>query len=190
MTTEKATAVTNEIFALFEQYGEMNYIGENVSQWEHACQAAQLAGTEGFDADVILAALLHDIGHLCEYIMPADKMNEFGIVDHEKLGADYLREKGFSEKIARLVESHVAAKRYLTFKYPEYYNRLSDASKYTLQQQGGPMNETEAELFEQDSLHHLFIKLREWDDKAKIENQPLPSLDFYKQLAIQHLQNH
>jgi putative nucleotidyltransferase with HDIG domain len=167
----------------------MDYIGEKVSQLEHACQAAQLAGAEGYDADVILAALFHDIGHLCEFIMPVHKMNEFGIIDHEKLGAGYLREKGFSEKIARLVESHVAAKRYLTYKNPDYFNRLSDASKYTLQQQGGPMNETEAELFEQDSLHHLFIKLREWDDKAKLEQQPIPALDFYKRLATQHLQN-
>jgi 2-amino-1-hydroxyethylphosphonate dioxygenase (glycine-forming) len=188
MTTEKATAVANEVFALFEQFGEMDYIGEKVSQLEHASQAAQLAGAEGYEAEVILAALLHDIGHLCEFIMPADKMNEFGMVDHEKIGADYLREKGFPEKIARLVESHVAAKRYLTFKNPEYYSRLSEASKYTLQEQGGPMNETEAELFEQDSLHQLFIKLREWDDKAKMEHQPLPPLDYYKQLLIQHLQ--
>jgi phosphonate degradation associated HDIG domain protein len=189
MTIEKATLITNEVFALFEQFGEMDYIGEKVSQLEHACQAAQLAEAEGYDTEVILAALLHDIGHLYEFIMPAEKMNAFGIVDHEKLGSIYLREKGFSEKITRLVESHVAAKRYLTFKYPEYYSRLSEASKYTLEQQGGQMNETEAELFEQDYLHKLFIKLREWDDCAKVENLPLPSIDKFKQLAIQHLQN-
>lgn len=136
---------------------------------------------------MILAALFHDIGHLCEFILPTAKMDGYGIVDHEKLGANYLRKKGFSEKIARLVESHVAAKRYLTFKYPEYYNRLSDASKFTLEQQGGQMNETEAELFEQDHLHKLFIKLREWDDRAKAEHSLLPEMDHYKHIAVQHL---
>jgi 2-amino-1-hydroxyethylphosphonate dioxygenase (glycine-forming) len=189
MTTEKATAIANEIFSLFEQFGEMDYIGEKVSQSEHALQAAQLAETEGYDSEIILAALLHDIGHLYAFIAPAEKMNEFGITDHETIGANYLRERGFSEKIARLVESHVAAKRYLTFKFPEYYNRLSDASKYTLEQQGGQMNETEAELFEQDHLHKFYIKLREWDDRAKVEHLPLPGIDHYKQLTIRHLVN-
>jgi predicted HD phosphohydrolase len=81
----------------------------------------------------------------------------------------------------------VPAKRYLTFKYPEYYNKLSDASKITLDKQGGRMNDTEARQFESDNLYLLFIKIREWDDKAKIESIPLPSLEIYKQMAYQHL---
>jgi predicted HD phosphohydrolase len=81
----------------------------------------------------------------------------------------------------------VPAKRYLTFRYPEYYNKLSEASKITLDKQGGRMNETEAKQFESDNLYLLFIKIREWDDKAKIERIPLPSLEIYKQMAFQHL---
>ena len=187
MTAEKATIIINEVFSLFDQFGELDYIGEKVSQKEHAYQAAQLAEANGHDNEVILAALFHDIGHLCEFVMPVQKMDDRGIIDHETLGANFLREKGFSEKIARLVESHVVAKRYLTFKYPEYYSKLSEASKFTLQQQGGMMNETEAELFEQDHLHKLFIKLREWDDQAKIEHQLLPDPRHYKRLAFEHL---
>jgi predicted HD phosphohydrolase len=114
-------------------------------------------------------------------------MDGYGTVDHESLGGQYLRDKGFSEKIARLVESHVEAKRYLTFKYPDYYNKLSEASKITLDKQGGIMDEIEAQQFERDHLQPLFIKIREWDDKAKIEQIPLPSLDIYKQMALHHL---
>ena len=187
MNADQARDVVNEIFSLYENYGAAAYIGEPVSQIEHMCQAAQLAETEGYDDEVILAAFFHDIGHLCEHVFETSQMDGYGVMDHESLGSQYLREKGFSEKIARLVESHVPAKRYLTFKYPEYYNKLSDASKITLDKQGGRMNDTEARQFESDNLYLLFIKIREWDDKAKIESIPLPSLEIYKQMAYQHL---
>lgn len=187
MTREEAQIAVDEVFSLYEQYGAADYIGEPVSQIEHMCQAAQLAEAEGYDEDVILAAFFHDIGHLCEHVYSAESMDGYGIVDHEGLGCKYLREKGFSEKIASLVESHVAAKRYLTFKHPDYYSRLSDASKITLGKQGGVMTETEALHFEEDHLHPLFIKIREWDDKAKITHVPLPPLEIYKQMAMQHL---
>jgi len=187
MTREEAQITVEEIFSLYKEYGAADYIGEPVSQVEHMCQAAQLAEAEGYDEEVVLAAFFHDIGHLCEHIFSSQSMNGYGTVDHEGLGGKFLREKGFSEKIAKLVESHVAAKRYLTYKHPDYYNKLSEASKITLAQQGGMMDETEAKQFEEDHLHLLFIKIREWDDKAKIEHIPLPSLEIYKQMALHHL---
>jgi len=187
MDTQEAQAIVDEIFSLYENYGAADYIGEPVSQIEHMCQAAQLAEAEGYDEEVILAAFFHDIGHLCEHICQVEYMDGYGIMDHESLGSQYLREKGFSEKIIRLVESHVPAKRYLTYKFPDYYNKLSEASKITLEKQGGMMSEAEAKQFESDHLHPLFIKIREWDDKAKAEQIPLPPLDIYKQMALHHL---
>ena len=187
MNQQKAQQIVDEIFALYEQFGSDDYIGEPVSQLEHMCQAAQLAAAENQDDEVILAAFFHDIGHLCEHIMTVGQMDGYGVVDHEILAANYLRQKGFSGKIVRLVESHVKAKRYLTYKYPNYYNNLSEASKITLEMQGGKMNNTEAELFEQDHLHLLFIKLRQWDDMAKLQHQLLPSLEKFKEMAFYHL---
>jgi len=187
MNADHARIVVDEIFSLYENYGAADYIGEPVSQIEHMCQAAQLAEAEGYDDEVILASFFHDIGHLCEHIYETKQMDCYGVMDHESLGGEYLREKGFSEKIARLVESHVPAKRYLTFKYPEYYNKLSEASKATLDKQGGRMDDAEAKQFEADNLYLLFIKIREWDDKAKIEKVRLPSIEIYKQMAFQHL---
>lgn len=187
MNPEKARQTVDEIFLLYERYGKEDYIGEAVSQIEHMCQAAQLAEAEGYDDEVILGAFFHDIGHLFGHIMETNQMDGFGITDHDLLAGHYLREKGFSEKIAKLAESHVQAKRYLTYKIPGYYNQLSAASKATLEKQGGVMNETEAGLFEQDQLHFLFIKIREWDDKAKRVNIPLPPLDQYRKKALYHL---
>src|ERR1700761_5407385 len=188
MTTEKAQQITDEIMELYKGYGGNEYAGEKVSQLEHMVQAAQLAEEQGYDEEVILAAFLHDIGHISEAAKGENEMDGFGIKDHEELGAEFLREKGFSKKIARLVESHVEAKRYLTIKDPAYYAQLSEASKRTLEFQGGPMTEEEAEAFEQYPLFDLIIQMRKWDEQAKIEQKPLPDLDHYRQMILHHLQ--
>lgn len=178
----------DSVIDLYRQFGDQDYIGEPVSQLEHMCQCAGLAEMEGYDEEVILAAFFHDIGHLCEHIMPVGQMDGFGVVDHEKLGADFLRSKGFSEEIASLVQNHVQAKRYLTYHFPSYYEQLSEASRKTLEFQGGPMTLEEAMLFESDKQFELHIKLRRWDEKAKLEKQPLPSLQKYKEMTIRHLE--
>jgi 2-amino-1-hydroxyethylphosphonate dioxygenase (glycine-forming) len=188
MTTEQETA--NEIIQFFEQFGDRDYIGEPVSQIEHMCQCAALAEAASAEEEVVLAAWLHDIGHLCAYAFPeweAKYMDEVGVVDHEMLGANYLRNKGFAEKVCRLVENHVAAKRYLTYFFPNYYDQLSDASKKTLAIQGGVMNKEEAKTFETDVLFNDYLLLRRWDDQAKKRNQTIPSLIHYQQMIIDHL---
>jgi phosphonate degradation associated HDIG domain protein len=187
-TNKNAEAVADEVIGLYLQFGDEDYIGEPVSQVEHMCQCAQLAERGKYDQEVILAAFFHDIGHLCEHIMPVQHMDGYGVVDHEKLGADFLRAKGFSEKIASLVENHVQAKRYLTYHSPEYYEQLSPASKKTLEFQGGRMTSEEADAFEADPLFELHIQLRRWDELAKLEDQPMPALDEYRQLMIAHLE--
>ena len=189
MEKTKATEVAKEIIGLYKLYGNEDYIGEPVSQIEHMCQCAQLAQKENYDDDVILAAFFHDIGHLCEHVMDVSKMDNYGVADHEKIGAAYLSEKGFSEKVTKLVASHVAAKRYLTFKNPVYYNMLSEASKHTLSFQGGRMNKEEADEFEKDEWFTLYLALRSWDEMAKEEHTPLPDLEFYTLKIISHLTN-
>ncbi|WP_448119542.1 phosphonate degradation HD-domain oxygenase [Pseudomonas serbica] len=170
--------VIAEVFALYERFGDSDYIGEPVSQIEHMSQAAQLAMAEGFDDEVVLAAFFHDIGHICTDI--AENMGGFGIVSHERLGADYLRRAGFSERMARLVEYHVQAKRYLTLREPGYYERLSEASRRTLEYQGGVMSEAEADAFEQDPLCAVSLRMRQWDELAKEMHVPVIDLAVLK----------
>jgi 2-amino-1-hydroxyethylphosphonate dioxygenase (glycine-forming) len=187
MIRTKAYQFTDEIMMLFEEQGGHEYAGEKISQLEHMCQTAQLAIDEGQDDEVILAAFLHDIGHLLPQQDENESMNGFGMMDHEKMGAYYLSRLGFSEKVCRLIASHVAAKRYLTYKYPEYYSQLSEASKQTLEFQGGKMNEIEARAFEQDHYFQLYIQLRKWDEAAKIVGQPTPDLELYRKKITRHL---
>jgi phosphonate degradation associated HDIG domain protein len=181
-------AVVKEVFSLYERFGDEDYIGEPVSQLEHMSQAAALAKAEGFDDEVVLAAFFHDIGHLCAEAGEAESMDGMGNVDHEQIGADFLLERGFSERVANLVQGHVIAKRYLTYKYPEYYNRLSDASKATLNFQGGVMTAEEAADFELNPDAELIIRLRYWDDMAKEMNTPVDNIDYLKGIALTHLQ--
>lgn len=187
MTTATASNISDQIIELYQQHGGSEYAGEKVSQLEHMVQAAQLAEQQGFDEEVVLAAFLHDIGHICVSAQGENEMDGFGIVDHESVGADFLKEKGFSKKLIRLVESHVEAKRYLTYKDPEYYAQLSEASKATLEYQGGRMEKDEAEAFEQYPLFDLIIRLRKWDEEAKIESLPIPPLSHYRDMMSRHL---
>src|SRR5258708_15052329 len=106
MTSEQARKITDEIFELYENHGGAEYAGEKVTQLEHMVQAAQLAEEQGYDEEVILAAFLHDIGHISEAakgdndtMSDLRRMDGFGIKDHEELGAEFLKEKGFSKKI-------------------------------------------------------------------------------------------
>lgn len=175
--------VVTDIFALYEKYGHADYIGEPVSQLEHMSQSAQLAMSHGCDDDVVLAAFFHDIGHLCGDREEENSMGGYGIKRHEKIGADFLRVKGFPERVARLVENHVQAKRYLTWRDPEYYNGLSEASKKTLSFQGGIMSNEEAHAFQKDPLFEASILLRRWDELAKEINIPLVDMEKMKAVA-------
>ncbi|MCB9230643.1 MAG: HDIG domain-containing protein [Bacteroidia bacterium] len=178
----KTSETIEEILACYQAHGHEDYIGEAISQIEHMSQAAQLAEKEGYDQEVILAAFLHDFGHICPKPANAGEMGGYGRASHEKIGADYLRERGFPEKIAKLVENHVQAKRYLTFAHPDYLARLSEASKMTLDYQGGPMSAEEAAKFSSDPLFDLSIKMRQWDEEAKEVGIPLVELDYFKGL--------
>jgi len=187
MDSTQATNIANEIIQLYQQYGGSEYAGEKVTQLEHMVQAARLAEQQGYEEEVILAAFLHDIGHICVAAQEHNAMGGWGIKDHEAIGADFLREKGFSQRLSRLVESHVEAKRYLTWKDPLYYEQLSEASKRTLEYQGGPMLTDEALAFEQDPLFHLIIQMRHWDDEAKVELLEVGVLVGYGEMMVRHL---
>ena len=189
---KNAAEIATEIIHLYEMFGNADYIGEPVSQIEHMCQSAQLAAEAKAEQEVILAAFLHDIGHLCAVAYPQNKIDNehiYGVINHEQLGADFLQSKGFSANIINMVSNHVNAKRYLTYKFPEYFYQLSDASKETLQIQGGQMTLTEAMLFEADALFNNYIMLRRWDEQAKATYKPLPDLSIYKAMIETHLAN-
>ena len=189
MTNDFIDTMTNEaiekIFFTFRERGHEEYHGEPVSQLEHAFQTAELA-KKGHpnDPDFILAAFLHDFGHLCE--TESGDMGGYGTWDHEEVGAKTLRSWGFSEKITRLVANHVYAKRYLVSTDPLYFADLSPASKITLIKQGGLLSAEEQRDFEKDPLFELHIALRRLDEQAKVEGKPVSDLTWLEDLMREH----
>lgn len=180
LSTLKTESIVNELFALYEKYGKKNSNGHSISQLEQVAQAAALAEEEGYEDEVILAAFFHNIGSMCTNM---DGEN----IDEDKLGAEYLREHGFSERLVTLVASDMIAKRYLSYKYPEYYGQLSDADKVKLEQHGGPMSKEQAANFEIDPDAELFVRLSNWNDKAKAVKKYKLDIPHIKLLAMSHL---
>ncbi|PLK43877.1 MULTISPECIES: phosphonate degradation HD-domain oxygenase [Emticicia] len=181
------SSIIDEIRNIFLSQGDEEYYGEAISQYEHAAQAAILAQVSGFDDEVQIAAFLHDIGHLLPAASEEELMAVYGRKDHEGVAADWLRERGFSEKIAVLVENHVNAKRYLCYANPAYYSNLSEASRQTLEFQGGRMEKEEAGAFEKNPYFDVIIRMRRWDEAAKVENLPLPDLEHFLAICKNYL---
>ena len=184
MTTDPA-ATADRVLDLLSTSGQAEYHGEPVSQLEHALQAAHLAGEDGGDEQEIIAALLHDIGH----IWPAESRNvtSVGVVEHDEVGAQALRELGFSDDVADIVSGHVAAKRYLVATDEAYAAKLSDVSVESLRLQGGPMSDDELKDFTQSPNWQSMVRVRTWDDRAKTPGAEVPGLEAYREMITTHL---
>ena len=171
------------ILNLYNLYGNSQYFGEAVSKTTHMIQAAVAAQNNNEPDYLVLACLLHDIGHFLE----EDNMNGLGVIEHGKVGADFLRSLKMNEKVCCLVENHVLAKKYLVSKYDDYYNKLSDASKQTLEFQGGKMTPDQMKLFENDSNFNDSLKVRNYDDIGKNINTTIPKLETFIPLINKYL---
>lgn len=167
----------------FEQRGHQFY-GEAVSQSEHMLLCAHKAAMAGEDEPMILAALLHDFGHLVEDGELA--LSQSTDAQHEALGAAYLS-RYFPMGITRPIALHVAAKRYLCQKDPDYLNQLSDASLLTLKLQGGPFTAQEAQAFETEPYSAEAIRLRRYDECGKTTGVAVPNLESYGPMLRRHL---
>jgi phosphonate degradation associated HDIG domain protein len=169
--------IVDNIRGLFERNGASLYGGERVTQREHALQAATLAEASGADASLIAAALLHDVGHLL-HDLPADAP-ERGVDDvHEVLASNWLR-RFFGPELTEPVRMHVAAKRYLCAVEPAYRDTLSAASLHSLKLQGEAFSTEEVRAFEQNPFFREGVRLRRWDDAAKVAGLPTPDLDHF-----------
>ena len=88
----------------------------------------------------------------------------------------------FDTDVTRPIALHVAAKRYLCTREPDYFANLSPGSVASLALQGGPMSEAEAAAFEADSAHGHAVALRRWDEYGKISGLQVPGFEHYRPL--------
>ena len=168
------------VIRLFKEKGDASYIGEPVSQTEHALQAAWAAEQAGADGPLIVAALLHDVGHLL-HDLPEDCALD-GIDDaHEVRGSRWL-EQHFSPDVTEPVRLHVPAKRFLCATDASYMSQLSEASVLSLKLQGGPFNSEEATAFREHPYAKASVALRRYDEQAKIPGLQTPGFEHYRPL--------
>jgi phosphonate degradation associated HDIG domain protein len=171
------TKPVQEVLDLLATHGNESYFGERVSVLEHSLQAALFAEQADAPATEIAAALLHDVGHLLHH--EGEDVAERGHdTRHEEAGREYLSQ-WFGEAVLAPVQMHVAAKRYLCAVEPGYLAELSPSSVRSLALQGGPMSAKEATAFLASPHAESAVRLRRWDDAAKIEALPTPALDHY-----------
>ena len=166
-----------DIATLFRQHGTAQYSGEPVTQLEHALQTAQLAESAGADDELITAALLHDLGHLLND--QGDSPTLRGVDDtHQYFALPFLRGV-FSDRVVCAIQWHVDAKRYLCAVRPDYQAGLSVDSQRSLELQGGIFSDEEAQRFIARAHAGDAVRLRLWDDQAKIASHTTPSLAHY-----------
>jgi phosphonate degradation associated HDIG domain protein len=177
-TTESAHDTVDRIFDLFRKRGDAAYIGEPVSQTEHALQAAAAAERAGASSAMITAALLHDFGHLL-HDLPEDCADDDIDDRHEELGARWLVQY-FGPDVTEPMRLHVAAKRFLCATSPSYHARLSPASIKSLELQGGAFSPAETQTFRQNRYALAAVALRGWDEEAKVKGMETPGLEHFR----------
>ena len=159
-------------------------MGEKVTIAEHMIQTAMIAEKNNCSSSLICSSLLHDYGH---FILedPDDLVNKKKDGKHEDVGFKFLN-KYFVKDVVMPIKHHVKAKRYLA-RNKNYYQILSEASKTSLELQGGIMTEEEAKEFERNEFFKSSIKLRKFDELAKQTGLKIKSINQYKNLLVSKL---
>ncbi|MGH7348676.1 MAG: HD domain-containing protein [Candidatus Rokuibacteriota bacterium] len=148
---------------------------ETVSPLAHALQCAALARAARADDEVVLAALLHDVGHL---ISEAD---ESSVTHHGRWAARFLR-PFVPARVAWLVEYHVMAKRYLCTVDRAYAESLSPASQRSWLAQGGALDRATRHDLERQPWLPEVLAIRRWDEAAKEREAVVAELPAYRDL--------
>ena len=170
-----------DIEKLFHDHGHLAYSGEPVTQLEHALQSASLAEQEGAGEALVTAAFLHDLGHLLN--LQGDTPTARGIDDqHQYYAIPFIRPL-FPAEVVEPIRLHVDAKRALCALEAAYYEGLSEDSKRSLTLQGGIFSRGEMDAFMAKPHAAEAIRLRRWDDRAKVAGAATPSIGHYLEIA-------
>ena len=186
-----------EIVDLLNGRAHTWYGQEAVSQLAHALQCAHLAEVAEESPETIVAALLHDLGHMlgANSQQPISAMQAVGDGEsqdpgqtmpttddlHQYIALPFLRGV-FGDAVLEPIKLHVEAKRYLCATDSTYWEALSPASKHSLVLQGGVHSPEQVSAFKALAFSEQAARLRRYDDLAKVPGAKTPGLDHYEQL--------
>lgn len=176
-----------EIVQLLGSRATTWYGQEAVSQLDHALQCAHLAELANEVPDTVVAALLHDLGHMLSAERTAvPDQDALPAKDdlHQFVALPFLRSL-FPDAVLEPIKLHVDAKRYLCAVDALYWESLSPASKHSLELQGGRFDDAQVRAFEDLPFYAEAVRLRRYDDMAKVPGQPTPPLAHYAALMQQ-----
>jgi gamma-butyrobetaine dioxygenase len=171
----------DRVFDILTRRGDDAYLGEPITQLGHALQTAHAAERSGMGPALIVAALLHDVGHFL-HDLPEDCALQGLDSRHEDAGGRFLA-RYFGPEVSEPVRLHVDAKRYLAATEPWYLGLLSEASTLSLKLQGGPFDEAGRRRFEAEPFAKDAVRLRRWDEAGKDPAATYPGLDHYRAMA-------
>ncbi|MEP7329097.1 MAG: phosphonate degradation HD-domain oxygenase [Betaproteobacteria bacterium] len=170
-----------DIECIFDEHGHLDYAGEPVTQLQHALQAGALAEAEGAGDALITAAFLHDLGHMLN--LQGDTPTVRGIDDtHQYFAIPFLRGT-FGDDVLEPIRLHVDAKRALCALESDYFDALSEDSRRSLKLQGGIYSKAETDTFLTKPYAHDAMRLRRWDDNAKVAGLATPPLTHFLDIA-------
>ena len=174
----------DDLLAAFNYAATRQYGDDAVSELEHSLQCADLALDGSGDMDLALAALLHDIGRFAirqDLIFDSkEQPGRKGVVrGHHHAGADLIA-PWVSPRVEYCVRSHADAKRYLCTVEPAYAEQLNAAAIRTMKVQGGLMSRDELAAFESAAFYKDAVRLRRWDDAAKVPGRHTRELRYWE----------
>jgi predicted HD phosphohydrolase len=154
---------------------EQHSYGERVDMLRHSLQTAACARAAGGTDELVLAGLLHDIGHLL------GEAGAWGLPDHAEVAARALQQ-WLPSAVVEPIRGHVAAKRFLVATDARYHDQLSEASRESLREQGGAFSPAECERFAAQPHADAAVTLRRHDDGGKVDGLEVPPLESYRSL--------
>ena len=173
------TPRVDELMALLAATEAKSY-GERVNMLDHVLQSAAVARQRGASDDLVLAALLHDVGHVFGVA------GDWGLPGHADVGARCLQAL-LPPSVVEPIRLHVDAKRYRVAVDSAYHAHLSLASQMSLQEQGGPFSPAEVKTFNGNLYADDAVMLREFDDDGKVDGIEIPALETYRPLLAKAL---
>ena len=90
----------------------------------------------------------------------------------------------FGPAVLTPIRLHVDAKRYLCATDAGYWASLSEDSKRSLELQGGTYSAADAAEFIAQPYAQDAVKLRRWDDLAKVAGRTTPDLAHFLEIAV------
>lgn len=172
----------SEIAELLAGPGLTQYGNEAVSQFDHALQCADLAEQAGESVATIVASLLHDLGHLLVRDQQSGSHAAERDDRHQYAALPFLRSR-LPDAVLEPIRLHVDAKRHLCAVEPGYLATLSPGSVRSLALQGGAFTTAQAVAFAGRPYAGEAIRLRRYDDLAKVPRRETPTLAHFMRVV-------